>query len=114
MAVETNLRNRIAALLRAGLVAVQESGDLPAFDIPEMLPVEQSRHAVHGDYGSPICLGLARILHRAPIQIAETVAKHIPAASFVADVDVARPGFVNFTLAADWVAAQVPAILSAT
>jgi len=113
MSVETNLRNRIAVLLRAGLVAVQEAGDLPAFEIPEMLPVEQSRHASHGDYGSPICLGLARVLHQAPIQIAETIAKHIPAASFVAKVDVARPGFVNFTLAEDWVASQVPAILAA-
>jgi len=113
MSVETNLRNRIVALLRAGLVAAQESGDLPAFDIPEMLSVEQSRHASHGDYGSPVCLGLARVLHRAPIQIAEAVAKRIPSASFVAKVDVARPGFVNFTLAEDWVASQVPIILAA-
>jgi len=113
MSVETNLRNRIAVLLRAGLVAVQEAGDLPAFDIPEMLPVEQSRHGAHGDYGSPICLGLARVLHQAPIKIAETIAKHIPMASFVAKVDVAQPGFVNFTLAEEWVASQVPVILAA-
>ncbi len=63
MSVEMNLRNRIAVLLRAGLVAVQEAGDLPAFDVPEMPPVEQSRHAAHGDYGSPICLELARVLN---------------------------------------------------
>ena len=113
MSVDTNLRNRIAALLRTGLVAVQEGGDLAAFEIPEMLSVEQSRHSSYGHYGSPVCLGLARVLHRAPMQIAETVAKHIPAASFVAKVDVARPGYVNFTLAEDWVASQVPAILAA-
>ncbi|MCJ7552121.1 MAG: hypothetical protein MUQ30_20815 [Anaerolineae bacterium] len=113
MSVETNLRNRIAALLRAGLVAVQEAGDLPAFEIPEVPPVEQGRHAAHGDYASPICLGLARVLHQAPIKIAAAIAKHIPLAPFVTKVDVAQPGFINFTLAEEWVASQVPVILVA-
>ncbi|MBN1250143.1 MAG: arginine--tRNA ligase, partial [Anaerolineae bacterium] len=68
--------------------------------------------AAHGDYGSPVCLGLARVLHRAPIQIAQVVAKHVPVVPFVARVEVAPPGFVNFTLDDGWVTAQVPTMLS--
>ena len=113
MAVETNLRSRVTELLQAALNAAQASGDLPTFEIPEEVPVEQSRHAAHGDYGSPVCLGLARVLHRAPIEIARVVADHVPEAPFIGGVEVAPPGFINFTLDGDWVASQVPAILEA-
>ncbi len=113
MSVEMNLSERITDLLRRGLEEVQERGDLPSFEVPTEIPVAQSRHAAHGDYGSPVCLGLARILHRAPTQIAEAVVEHVPAADFVASVEVAPPGFINFTLDEGWIAGQVPEILMA-
>jgi arginyl-tRNA synthetase len=113
MSVEMNLRERIEALVRAGLVAAQESGALPPFEVPEDVPVEQTRHAAHGDYGSPVCLGLARVLRRAPVQIARIVAGHVPPAPFVGAVEVAAPGYINFTLDPLWTAAQVEAILEA-
>lgn len=113
MAVETNLRSRVTELLRVALNAAQASGDLPTFAVPEEVLVEQSRHAAHGDYGSPVCLGLARVLHRAPIQIAGVIVEHVPEAPFIAEVAVAPPGFINFTLDDGWVASRVPAILEA-
>jgi arginyl-tRNA synthetase len=108
-----NLRESIAELLRAGLRAAQETGALPAFEVPADIPVEPSRHAAHGDYGSPVCLGLARVLRLAPIRIAEAVAAHVPAAPFVARVEAVQPGFVNFALDPGWIAAQVPVVLDA-
>jgi len=111
MAQTSTLRNQIADLLRAGLQNAQDAGDLAPFEIPDPLPVDSSRHEAHGDYGSPICLGLARVLHRAPIQIAQAVVPHIPEAAFIASVEVAPPGFVNFTLDEGWLAQQVPVIL---
>jgi arginyl-tRNA synthetase len=110
---DTNLRNHITDLLHTALLAAQEAGDLPSFALPEDIPVEQSRHANHGDYGSPICLGLAHVLHQAPIQIAEVVVQHVPEAPYVARVEVAPPGFINFTLDDNWVVDQVPAMLAA-
>ena len=108
-----NLRKSIGVLLQAGLQAVQDTGALPAFEVPADIPVEPGRHAAHGDYGSPVCLGLARVLHQAPIRIAQAVAEHVPAAPFVSRVEAVAPGFVNFTLDPAWVAAQVPDILAA-
>ena len=107
------LRDQISELVRAGLQNVQASGDLPAFEVPVAIPVDLSRHASHGDYGSPVCMGLARVLRRAPIQIAQAVARHIPATDFVVRVDVALPGFLNFTLDPGWLAEQVSVILDA-
>lgn len=108
-----NLRKSIGVLLQAGLQAAQDTGALPAFEVPADIPVEPGRHAAHGDYGSPVCLGLARVLHQAPIRIAQAVAEHVPAAPFVSRVEAVAPGFVNFTLDPAWVAAQVPDILAA-
>ena len=107
------LREQIAALVRVGLQDVQASGALPPFDIPEVISVDQTRHETHGDYASPVCMGLAKVLRRAPLQIAQVVAQHIPTADFIAQVEVAPPGYLNFTLATTWVAQQVPVILAA-
>ncbi len=111
--VTVPLREQIAELLRAGLRNVQATGALPPFDIPDVIAVDQSRHEAHGDYASPVCMGLAKVLRRAPLQIAQAVAQHIPSADFVADVEVAPPGYLNFTLSTDWVAQQAPVILEA-
>ncbi len=107
------LRHQIADLVRAGLIAVQEAGDLPAFEVPESVPVVPSRHEGQGDYGSPVCMGLARVLRRAPLQIAQAVAPHIPEAPFVSRVEVAPPGYLNFMLDPEWLALQVLTVLAA-
>ncbi|MBN2389949.1 MAG: arginine--tRNA ligase [Anaerolineae bacterium] len=111
--VSVPLREQIVELIRLGLQDVQTAGALPAFDIPEIVPVDQSRHEAHGDYGSPVCMGLAKVLRRAPMQIAQAVAQYIPTADFIEKVEVAPPGYLNFTLSPDWVARQVPVILDA-
>ncbi len=114
MTVSVPLREQVAALLRAGLQQAQASGALPHFDIPDPVPVEQSRYEAHGDYASPVCMGLAKVLRRAPLQIAQVVAQHIPPADFIAQIEVASPGYLNFTLSTAWVAQQTPVILAAS
>jgi arginyl-tRNA synthetase len=108
-----SLRDRIEDLLHAGFEAAIEAEALPEFDVPASIPVAPGRHEAHGDYGSPVCLGLAKVLRRAPIQIAEAVAPYVPKADFVAAVEVAPPGYVNVTLDEGWLAEQVPVILEA-
>ncbi|HNT75875.1 MAG TPA: arginine--tRNA ligase [Anaerolineae bacterium] len=107
------LREQIEELLRAGLQQVQAAGALPEFALPAVIAVAPSRHESHGDYGSPVCLGLARELRRPPLQIAQAVLPHIPAADFVAEVTVAPPGYLNFALSETWLAQQVTAVLAA-
>ncbi|MBN1876676.1 MAG: arginine--tRNA ligase [Anaerolineae bacterium] len=113
MRLAVTLKEQIVEIIRAGLVAAQEAGTFPAFELPDPIPVTSGRHEAHGDYSSPVCLGLAKVLHRAPFQIAEAVRAYLPAADFVAQVEVARPGFLNFTLDEAWLRAQVPVILEA-
>ncbi len=105
------LREQMTDLLRLGLERAQAAGDLPPFDIPNPIPLEPTRHAAHGDYGSPVCLGLAKVLHRAPLQIAQTVLPYIPVEECVAQVALVAPGYINFWLDDAWLAAQTPVIL---
>jgi arginyl-tRNA synthetase len=113
MNVKVNLRERLSKLLHRALIRVQEVGDLPDFDVPSDVPVDASRHEAHGDYGSPVCLSLAQQLHRSPVEIARAVVEVIEPVDYIAEIDVAPPGFINFSLDAGWVASQVPVILSA-
>ena len=113
MNLTINLREQLADILHRALLRVQEAGKLPGFEVPVDVPVDASRHEAHGDYGSPICLSLARQLHRSPIEIARAIAEFVEPVEYVAEVNVAPPGFINFTLDTEWIASQVPAILDA-
>ncbi|HOV47056.1 MAG TPA: arginine--tRNA ligase [Anaerolineae bacterium] len=107
------LRDRLAAVVRAALEAAQAAGDLPPFEIPAAVPVEPARHAAHGDYASPVCLGLARVVRRAPLQIAQALISHLPPTDFIGGVEAVAPGYLNFTLSEPWLAQQVAVILEA-
>ena len=106
------IRDQIAALIAAGLRAAQEDGALPEFEIPAVV-VDRSRRPGHGDYGSPVCLRLSRDARMPPREIATQVVEHLPLAPFVGQVEVAGPGYINVTLDASWLAAQVEVILDA-
>jgi len=106
------IRDQVAALIGAGLQAAQNEGALPEFEAPEII-VERPRQAAHGDYASPVCLRLTREARMSPREIATRVVEHIPPAPFAGQVTVAGPGYINVTLDAGWLAAQVREILTA-
>lgn len=89
----------------------QKAGDLPSFDIPE-LKIERPREASHGDYASPVALGLARLARMAPLKIAQAIATHMPTLDYLGSVEVAPPGFINFRLAAPWLQQHVNTIIA--
>ena len=54
---------------------------------------------------------MARLARKAPLQIAQTLVEHMPSHEAIGQVDVAPPGFINFTLSDAWLARQVDTIL---
>lgn len=105
------VRDDIAGLITDAIRKAQKKGDLPPFDIPAV-SMARPKDEGHGDYATPVCMGLARVARMAPVAIAEKVIGHIKPAPFLGKVEVAHPGFINVTLAADWVAQQVEVILA--
>ena len=55
-----------------------------------------------GDYSSNIALKLAKILKKAPIEIAENIAIHSNASENVFTLSASQPGFVNFHISNDY------------
>ena len=55
-----------------------------------------------GDYSSNIALKLAKILKKAPIEIAENIAIHLNASEDVFTLSASQPGFVNFHISDDY------------
>ena len=55
-----------------------------------------------GDYSSNIALKLAKILKKAPIEIAENIAIHPNASEDVFTLSASQPGFVNFHISDDY------------
>lgn len=106
------LRDEIVKMIENGLRAAQKSGDLSSFELPEVI-VERPKNPDHGDYSSPICMGLARYARMAPIEIAKRLLNHMQLPEPVGNVDIVHPGFINIHLDADWVAKQVDSILDA-
>lgn len=107
----TLIRDDIAALLARALEAAQGDGSLPAFAPPEV-PVERPQNPEHGDYASTLPLKLARAARMSPVAIANVLVSHLPEADFLAKAEVAGPGFINFTLADEWLAKQVDVIVA--
>ncbi len=64
------------------------------------------------DYQSNAAMSLAKQLGRAPRDIAGPVAARLAAAPAVAAAEVSGPGFINITLADDWIAQQSGAQLA--
>jgi arginyl-tRNA synthetase len=73
------------------------SGDL-SVPIPDEIKVERPKNRSHGDYASNVALQLARCAGRPPREVAELLATPLRDISGVASVEVAGPGFLNFSL----------------
>ena len=103
--------HELSTAVRAAITAAQAAGDLPPFDVPDVL-VERPRDATHGDYATAAALQLARPARMAPIKIAEAIAAHISLPVYVGETNVVPPGFINFRLATEWLQALPDSILA--
>lgn len=107
----TTVRGMLCDLVVGAVQKAQQQGVLPPVAVPEVT-VETPQHPEHGDYATNIALRMARTARMDPMSIALALANQIAGADFLASVEVARPGFLNFRLSSTWVASQVEEILA--
>jgi arginyl-tRNA synthetase len=105
------VQGQIQIIIETAIRAAQSAGALPDTALPEVV-VEQPQRPEHGDFATPVALGLARPLRRAPREIAQAIVAHIPANDLMAAAEVAGPGYVNMRLRSDWLASQVDLVLA--
>ncbi|MDH4208761.1 MAG: arginine--tRNA ligase [Anaerolineae bacterium] len=102
----------IEALVREGIQRAQKAGELPPFEVPPLV-VERPQKEEHGDYAATAGLQLAGAARMPPLRIAQAIAGHLADADFIAQVEVAPPGFLNFRLDERWLVKQVDEVLAA-
>jgi arginyl-tRNA synthetase len=73
---------------------------LPA-GVPAMVTVERPRQQGHGDYATNVAMQLAKKAGTNPRAFAELVRQRLEQVEGVAAVEIAGPGFLNITVAAD-------------
>jgi arginyl-tRNA synthetase len=64
------------------------------------------RPSQFADFQANVALPLAKSLGRPPRQVAGQIVAHLDVAGVCDDVEVSGPGFINLTLASDWIAGQ--------
>jgi arginyl-tRNA synthetase len=103
------LYREIIKLIEEAIRGAQVAGDLPEFDIPDIV-VEASKREGQGDYAYP-AMPLAGLARNNPRKIAEIIVQHLPEAAYLDSAEVAGPGYVNFTLSDSYLKTQVETMI---
>lgn len=102
----------LAARLRHAIADAQASGALPAFDVPSF-ELERPARKEHGDWSSGIALAVAKAAGMSPRKVAETLVEALGSPEHVASIEIAGPGFINFTLSHTWLTSIVRTVTEA-
>ncbi len=104
-------KNECRVLLDAALKNCVAAGKLPEGEFPEYV-VEIPNDTAHGDFATNAAMVSARAFRKAPKMIADALVSemNLSGTSF-SKVEVAGPGFINFTLAPKWFSNTVKSVL---
>jgi arginyl-tRNA synthetase len=105
-------KKQLRDMLTQAASAAQAAGKIPAVTLPEV-SIEKPQNPEHGDYASSLPLKLARAARTNPLAIARDLVSLMAADSDISEIEVAPPGFINFTLKNSWLTSQVNSILAA-
>jgi arginyl-tRNA synthetase len=110
------IRDRLASLVRDAVARAQTAGYLPPVAMPE-ITIERASKADQGDFATNFALRAQRAVGARgpkPMDIASAISAQITLdpPSYLAGWGPAMPGFLNFTLADDWLRSQVEAVLA--
>ncbi len=95
-------KNQVAALTQAAYERAAAAGALPA-GAAVKATIEIPKDTAHGDYASSFAMAGAKALHMAPRAIAQAIVDHLELeGSYFNKVEIAGPGFLNFTLGPKW------------
>jgi arginyl-tRNA synthetase len=94
------LKDQLKKLIQQSLVDLIANGSLPEIDLPE-IQIDRTKDKAHGDFACNVAMMLARSAKINPRQIATFIVEALSNVNFITKVDIAGPGFINFTLSAD-------------
>lgn len=95
---QESLAAAIADAVRAAVKSQTLIGDSAAQLAADRIPLERPKNRDHGDYASSIALTLAKSEGKSPRDVAKIIVDALEGHSAIAKLEIAGPGFINFTL----------------
>ncbi len=111
MSIYEQLKQRITANLITAAGSARQAGELSFSELPNVV-LEAPREKAHGDLAANLAMLLARQAKMPPRLVAEKlVGKFETEGTWVKEIEIAGPGFINFRLDPAWLAQVVPEAL---
>ena len=73
--------------------------------------IQKTKSQNNGDYATSIPLKLSKILKRSPMEIAKSISHSIESGNIIKNIEIAKPGFINFFLNEKWLLKNIENIL---
>ncbi len=106
------MKSKLIQLLNDALSKLIADKALPEIELPE-IQIERTKDKAHGDFACNIAMMLARPAKMNPRQIATQLVDALDDVDFITKVEIAGPGFINFTLSPDSMLQIIKDVLAA-
>ena len=104
------VRELLVPMLQAAFEAARAKGVLTAPELPPVI-IENPPNEDFGDYSTNLAMLLAKGERKAPLVIAERLREHLAGEGVLQEVRIEKPGFLNFYLTTDFLAAKLAEVL---
>jgi len=95
------LKDQLKELIESALASLISQQSLPADISSADVQLERTKDRSHGDFASNIAMVLAKPAKMNPRQIATLIVDALPQHEVIEKVEIAGPGFINFSLSAN-------------
>lgn len=92
------MKDQLKNLIESTLASLISKQSLPADILTAVVQLERTKDRSHGDFASNIAMVLAKPAKMNPRQIASLIVDALPQYEMIEKVEIAGPGFINFTL----------------
>lgn len=89
------MKSHIQSLLEQTLESFKRQGILPT-DFEARIQVDRTKDKSHGDLATNLAMMLTKAAGKTPRDLAQLLIDNLPASAYVAKVEIAGPGFINF------------------
>ncbi len=105
------MRQHIEKSIQHAINTLKSTGILPE-EIAPKIQIERTRNPKHGDFACNIALTLAKAAKTPPQQLAQNIIEHLPTSDKISRVQIAGPGFINFTITHDSLQQTITKVLT--
>lgn len=103
------MKAQVTQLIEQALHSLKADGTLAAEASGDIV-IERTRDKSHGDFACNIAMRMAKAAKTNPRELANKIVTSIPANPLVEKIEIAGPGFINFTLSDDAFLQLIPTV----